>query len=62
MLPAPGFRDRANGALSSISLGYSWASAIRGTSGMNLHFSMTSLNPSNAYSRVYGFQLRCLSE
>ncbi|WP_294596478.1 hypothetical protein [uncultured Rikenella sp.] len=42
--------------------GYSWSSTARGTNGMNLRFDMTWLNPCNADSRAYGFQLRCLSE
>ncbi|WP_304708282.1 hypothetical protein [uncultured Rikenella sp.] len=42
--------------------GYSWASTVRGTFGMNLDFHMTGLSPSHAYCRAYGRQLRCLSE
>ncbi|WP_294592767.1 hypothetical protein [uncultured Rikenella sp.] len=65
--PAPGFRDAGNngrlGALTDVgNYGYSWASTVGGTNGMHLGFSVAWLNPSTAYYRAYGFQLRCLSE
>ncbi|WP_294597943.1 hypothetical protein [uncultured Rikenella sp.] len=46
--------------------GYSWSSASYASvdhyRGMYLNFNATALYPSNADSRAYGFQLRCLSE
>ncbi|WP_300727912.1 hypothetical protein [uncultured Rikenella sp.] len=42
--------------------GYSWASTVSGSNGMNLNFGVTWLNPSSAHNRGHGFQLRCLSE
>ncbi len=61
--PAPGYRHHVDGALYGIgSGGYSWASAVNGSDGLHLGFYMTWLIPSGAYYRVYGFQLRCLSE
>ncbi|WP_297830103.1 hypothetical protein [uncultured Rikenella sp.] len=61
--PAPGYRRRDTGALSTVGgNGYSWSSAVGGTNGMYLFFSVTYLNPSSATSRAYGYQLRCLSE
>ena len=60
---APGYRSRDTGALNGVgSNGYSWASTVSGTNGMYLGFDVTWLHPSNAGSRAYGFQLRCLSE
>ena len=64
---APGFRDaglsgRLGAPMSIGEGGYSWASTVRGTFGMNLDFHMTGLSPSHAYCRAYGRQLRCLSE
>ncbi|WP_297832359.1 hypothetical protein [uncultured Rikenella sp.] len=62
-VPAPGCRYRGTGALNGVgNYGYSWASTVIGTNGMYLHFHVTYLNLSDAYCRVYGFQLRCLSE
>ena len=59
---APGDRNRDTGALNNVgNNGYSWASTVSGTNGMNLNFNVTWLNPSNANNRAYGFQLRCLS-
>ncbi len=61
--PAPGFRERANGALSIVgNRGYSWSSTVSSTGGMYLDFNVAWLDPSYANGRVYGFQLRCLSE
>ncbi|WP_300829475.1 hypothetical protein [uncultured Rikenella sp.] len=61
--PAPGFRERANGGLSSVgSSGFSYSSSVGGSNGVCLHFGVTYLNPSHASSRAYGFQLCCLSE
>ncbi len=60
---APGFRERANGALNGVGgNGYSWASTVSGTGGMNLSFGVTWIGPSYSSSRAYGFPLRCLSE
>ncbi len=60
---APGCRYRGTGALNGVgNYGYSWASTVSGTNGMYLHFHVTYLNLSDAYCRVCGFQLRCLSE
>ena len=62
-LPAPGYRHSNSGALGDVgNRGYSWSSAISGTSGVFLNFSVASLNPSLVNGRGFGFQLRCLSE
>ncbi|WP_294598404.1 hypothetical protein [uncultured Rikenella sp.] len=62
-VPAPGYRHRDTSALDGVgSNGYSWSSTVCGTDGMHVGFGMTWLNPSSAHNRVYGFQLRCLSE
>ena len=62
-LPAPGFRINTSGALWHVgNNGYSWSSAVSSTNGMHLAFYAQSLNPGNVLGRVYGFQLRCLSE
>lgn len=42
--------------------GYSWSSSVNGIYGMNLHFSATGLNPSNATNRASGLQVRCLQD
>ena len=42
--------------------GFSWSSATSGTGGLDLNFNSQHLYASNADSRAYGFQLRCLSE
>ena len=61
--PAPGYRERANGALGGVgNYGYSWASTVSGTYGMYLWFSTAGLYPSSAGIRAYGFQVRCLQE
>ncbi|WP_300681824.1 hypothetical protein [uncultured Rikenella sp.] len=61
--PAPGFRERANGGLSSVgNNGFSYSSSVSGSNGVYLHFGVTYLHPSSAYRRGYGLQLRCLSE
>ncbi|WP_297829298.1 hypothetical protein [uncultured Rikenella sp.] len=65
MLPAPGYRHRDTGALLGVSkYGYSWSSAVSttSTSGLSLSFNVAWLNTSYTDLRVYGFQLRCLSE
>ncbi len=63
----PGFRDSGNltqwGGLMYVSTnGYSWASTVNDTDGMNLGLSVTWLVSSCPSGRAYGFQLRCLSE
>ena len=61
--PAPGYRYRDTGALSSVGDGgYSWASTVGGTNGLHLRLTMTWLNPSSAGTRASSFPLRCLSE
>ncbi len=61
--PAPGFRSNASGALSSVGTdGFSYSSSVSGSNGVYLAFTVAYLNPSNADSRAYGLQLRCLSE
>ncbi|WP_299458366.1 hypothetical protein [uncultured Rikenella sp.] len=42
--------------------GDSWSSAVSGTYGVFLGFSTQHITPCDAYHRVHGFQLRCLSE
>ena len=63
LYPAPGFRRNTSGGLGSVGGdGYSWSSTVSSTNGVRLYFYTQSLNPSSAYHRGYGFQLRCLSE
>ncbi|WP_294596513.1 hypothetical protein [uncultured Rikenella sp.] len=42
--------------------GFSYSSSVSGSNGVYLDFGVTYLGLSNAHSRAYGFQLRCLSE
>ncbi len=61
--PAPGCRERADGAPGNVGLhGFSYSSSVSGSSGVYLGFHVTGLAPSDAYYRAYGLQLRCLSE
>ncbi len=61
-VPAPGYRERANGGLSNVgNNGFSYSSSVSGSNGVYLNFHVTNFNPSNANSRAYGLQLRCLS-
>ncbi|WP_300828332.1 hypothetical protein [uncultured Rikenella sp.] len=61
--PAPDYRHRDAGSLYYVGTnGYSWASAVNGSSGMYLSFHITGLYTSRTDSRGYGLQLRCLSE
>ncbi len=61
--PAPGYRSSTSGALSDVGYsGYSWSSAVSGTTGVFLGFGAQSLNPSSVGRRAYSRQLRCLSE
>ncbi|WP_294594084.1 hypothetical protein [uncultured Rikenella sp.] len=60
---APGYRGGNEGLLwGGGGLGYGWASGTSGIDGGHLLFYMQGLDPSSSYNRVYGFQLRCLSE
>ncbi|WP_297628559.1 hypothetical protein [uncultured Rikenella sp.] len=62
-LSAPGYRSDANGTLHFVcSYGYVWSSKTNNIRSHNLHFSAPWLNPSYAYYRANGYQLRCLSE
>ncbi len=66
-VPAPGNRHSSSGDPVGVgNHGYSWSSASYASvdhyRGMYLNFNATALYPSNADSRAYGFQLRCLSE
>ncbi|WP_300728661.1 hypothetical protein [uncultured Rikenella sp.] len=60
--PTPGLLSDVSGIVIVGGNGYSWSSATNGIYGIRLDFDMTWLGPSLAYRRVYGFQLRCLSE
>lgn len=61
--PAPGYRERASGALGGVgNYGYSWSSTVSGTYGMYLWFYSAGLYPSNTGGRACGFQVRCLQE
>ena len=65
--PAPGFRDAGNygrlGALMHVGTnGYSWASTVSSTDGVNLGFGVVWLLFSSTSGRAAGFPLRCLSE
>ncbi|WP_294598439.1 hypothetical protein [uncultured Rikenella sp.] len=61
--PAPGYRDPSSGGPWGVGhFGYSWASTVSSTNGMNLLFYATHLDPGNTYGHTHGFLLRCLSE
>ncbi len=61
--PAPGYRHRDTGALSSVGYGgFSYSSSVSGSTGVYLDFCVTDLRPSYTDYRAYGFQLRCLQE
>ncbi|WP_297627156.1 hypothetical protein [uncultured Rikenella sp.] len=63
--PAPGFRNYSTGALGAIgSEGTVWSASVPddSTNAWRLLFHATNMDPSHAYNRGYGFQLRCLSE
>ena len=63
--PAPGYRFRYTGKTGCVGdEGSVWsASAADGSTGAwRLLFNMTSMDPSGASYRAYGFLLRCLSE
>ncbi|WP_300646603.1 hypothetical protein [uncultured Rikenella sp.] len=61
--PAPGLRLYGEGALDLVgNYGFSYSSSVSGINGVYLDFYVTGLYPSDAYSRGYGLQLRCLSE
>jgi uncharacterized protein (TIGR02145 family) len=60
-LPSSGFRDRADGTLSSQGAGgIYWSSRISGTLANRLYFSSTVANASGYYTRAYGFTVRCI--
>ncbi len=64
-LAAPGYRSYASGALSGVGgEGTVWSASVPdgSTGAWRLLFSATIMNPSSAYTRGNGFQLRCLSE
>ncbi len=58
-----GFRHRDTGVPGGVGNGgFSWSSTVSGTHGVFLDFYSTWLNPSNAYYRAHGLQVRCLQE
>ncbi len=62
-VPAPGYRERANGTLSAVGYhGFSYSSSVSRSNGVYLYFNVATLNPGFAYYRAYALQLRCLSE
>ncbi|WP_300829470.1 hypothetical protein [uncultured Rikenella sp.] len=64
-LAAPGYRSYASGALSGVGgEGTVWSASVPdgSTGAWRLLFSATIMDPSSAYTRGNGFQLRCLSE
>ena len=61
--PAPGFRYYNSGALISVGgEGSVWSAAANGTASVYLRFVVNAAQPNHLIGRVYGFQLRCLSE
>jgi len=61
-LPAAGFRNTSNGALTNRgSNGYYWSSTENGTYAFYLLFGSSNANTSSSY-RTYGFSVRCVSE
>ena len=61
MHPAPGVRGHGEGALWYVGNdGYSWSSAITGSSAHFLNFLYNGVRPQHIAYRAYGLQLRCL--
>ncbi|WP_300730416.1 hypothetical protein [uncultured Rikenella sp.] len=61
--PAPGYRLASSGVPVSVgNNGYSWSSTVSSIRGMYLALECGMLDPVHASHRVYGLQLRCLSE
>jgi uncharacterized protein (TIGR02145 family) len=61
-LPAAGYRDRSNGALSSRGgSGYYWSSTEDGSNASYLNFDSSSA-PTGGNFRTLGFSVRCVSE
>ena len=61
--PAGGFRDRTTAMLNTMgSYGHCWSAAASNFNAIYLHFTITSITPSNAYYRAYGFPIRCVQE
>ncbi|WP_294593485.1 hypothetical protein [uncultured Rikenella sp.] len=64
-LPAPGYRNHTDGALLGVGgEGTVWSAWVPGgsTRAWRLLFGAAGMDPSYAYHRGFGFQLRCLSE
>ncbi len=63
MPPAPGNRTHSLGALYNVGHhGFGWSATTEGGDGLDLNFDSEYLGGGDAHHRVYGFQLRCLSE
>lgn len=61
--PAEGFRDRTTAMLNTVgSYGHCWSAGSSNFNAFYLHFTITSITPSNAYYRAYGFSVRCIQE
>jgi uncharacterized protein (TIGR02145 family) len=62
-LPSSGYRDRANGTLSSQgTLGLYWSSTVSGTDASYLYFNSTEAVTHYFEFRAYGFTVRCLKD
>ena len=63
IVPAPGFRRNASGALGDVgNEGSVWSASANGTNGVSLRFVVNAAQPGYSSARAHGFQLRCLSE
>ncbi|WP_300730630.1 hypothetical protein [uncultured Rikenella sp.] len=61
--PAPGFRYYNSGALISVGgEGSVWSATANEAASVYLRFVVNAAQPNHLIGRVYGFQLRCLSE
>ncbi|WP_297830465.1 hypothetical protein [uncultured Rikenella sp.] len=60
---APGVRNYGTGGLDAVGReGSMWSASTKGTDGLGLRSVTNDYQPSWTHIRVYGFQLRCLSE
>jgi uncharacterized protein (TIGR02145 family) len=62
-LPAAGFRNNTNGALSYRgNNGFYWSSTESGINAYTFYFDNSGVNPANIDIRTYGFSVRCIAE
>ncbi|VVH61301.1 hypothetical protein BSPWISOX_1775 [uncultured Gammaproteobacteria bacterium] len=64
-IPVAGYRDRANGSVSSVRSGaYLWSRSANGVNGrgLNITVSIADFNSNNSNSRALGFSVRCIRD